>query len=69
MMQAASRYSYVGIFFGVSALIGFLGGAWLDRRWHTSPWLGIVGLLLGVAAGFRELYRISKQAMKNGHED
>jgi F0F1-type ATP synthase assembly protein I len=60
-----SRYSYLGIFFGVAVVIGWAGGHWLDRRWHTDPWLSMAGLLIGVAAGFRELYRISKQALKD----
>jgi F0F1-type ATP synthase assembly protein I len=65
MLQATTRFSYIGLFFGIAVVLGWLGGHWCDRRWHTEPWLGIVGLLLGVAAGFRELYRVSKRAMKD----
>jgi ATP synthase protein I len=64
MMRAVGRYSYVGIFFGVAVCLGFFGGRWADRRWGTAPWLQIVGLLIGVAAGFRELYSLSKRALK-----
>lgn len=60
-----SRYSYLGIFFGVAIVLGLLGGHWLDRRWHTEPWLMIAGLLVGVVAGFRELYRMAKLALKD----
>jgi F0F1-type ATP synthase assembly protein I len=60
-----SRYSYLGIFFGVAVVLGWAGGRWLDRRWHSDPWMSMVGLLIGVAAGFRELYRVSKQALKD----
>jgi F0F1-type ATP synthase assembly protein I len=63
MLQATSRYSYLGIFFGVAVCLGYFGGRWLDGKWHTQPWLGLAGLLIGVAAGFRELYRLSKQAL------
>ena len=59
-----SKYSYVGIFFGVAIALGYFGGHWLDKRWKTDPWLGLVGLLLGVASGFRELYRLSKMALR-----
>jgi len=62
--QAAWRASYIGIFFGVAVVIGWAAGHWADKRWHTDPWLGLVGLLFGVAAGFRELYRVSKEALK-----
>jgi F0F1-type ATP synthase assembly protein I len=65
MLQATSRYSYLGIFFGVAICLGIFGGRWLDRRWNTGPYLEIGGLLVGVAAGFRELYRLSKQALED----
>lgn len=64
MVQAMGTYSYVGIFFGVAVILCFLAGRWADRRWHTEPVLEIVGVLLGVASGFRELYRLSRKATK-----
>jgi ATP synthase protein I len=63
-VQIIGTYSYVGIFFGVAVCLGLLGGHWLDRRIHTEPWFTLVGVVLGVAAGFRELYRLSKKALK-----
>jgi ATP synthase protein I len=63
-VQIIGTYSYVGIFFGVAVCLGLLGGRWLDRRIHTEPWFTLVGVVLGVAAGFRELYRLSKKALK-----
>ena len=60
-----SKLSYIGIFFGVAICIGFFGGRWLDTRWLTTPWLSVFGLLVGVAAGFRELVRIAKQVQKD----
>lgn len=42
----------------VSPIVGFFVGSWLDGRFRTAPWLGIVGLALGFAAGGRETYRI-----------
>lgn len=37
--------------------LGYLGGAWLDRRWGTSPWLVVGGVVLGSLAGFIDLFR------------
>ena len=45
----------------VSPLVGFFLGGWLDRRFGTSPWLGIIGLILGFAAAGRETYRIYRR--------
>jgi ATP synthase protein I len=64
MIQIVGSYSYVGIFFGVAVVLGLFGGRWLDHRWHTEPWLTLVGVVIGVASGFRELYRLSKKALR-----
>jgi ATP synthase protein I len=63
MLRAASRYSYLGIFFGVAIGIGYAIGAWMDARFHTTPWLTLGWLLIGIAAGFRELIRVARQGM------
>jgi len=64
-LQVTFGYSYVGIFFGVAIVIGYFGGRWLDGRFHTAPWIGLVGLLIGITSGFRELYRISRQYQRD----
>ena len=51
----------MGIFFGVAICIGYFGGRWLDQRFHTAPYLGLAGLMIGITSGFTELYRISRQ--------
>ena len=40
----------------IPILIGMLGGAWLDQRFHTQPLWIIVGAVAGIAAAFRNLY-------------
>lgn len=45
----------------VSPLVGFWVGDWLDRRFHTGPWLGIAGLVVGFAAAGRETYLIYRR--------
>jgi F0F1-type ATP synthase assembly protein I len=64
MIQAMGNYSYIGIFFGVAICLGVFAGRWADRRWHTGPWLELVGLGIGLASSFRELYRVSKKALR-----
>ena len=48
----------------VAPLVGFFLGGWLDRRFHTSPWLLIAGLVLGFVAAGRETYRIYRRYME-----
>jgi F0F1-type ATP synthase assembly protein I len=44
--------AFVGMGTSVAATVGVgvLVGIWADGRLHTSPWLLLVGLVLGLAA-------------------
>ena len=44
-------------------LIGALGGAALDKHFHTG-WIAVVGILLGAAAGFIQIFRTASRYMK-----
>lgn len=63
------RVGAVGIELAVSTVIGLLGGRWLDQKLDTEPYLALVGLLLGVIAGFRSLIRTAKQASRSDRSD
>jgi ATP synthase protein I len=45
----------------VSPMVGFFVGNWLDGRFRTGPWLAIVGLAIGFAAGGRETAQIYRR--------
>ena len=51
-----ARYSQLAFVLPAATMVGWLLGAALDRWLHTT-WLYLVGLLLGIAAGFIELIR------------
>lgn len=50
------RYAQLAVVFPAATVIGWLIGVAFDRWLHTT-WLYIVGLLLGIVAGFAELIR------------
>jgi F0F1-type ATP synthase assembly protein I len=52
-----ARYSAIGLMLPAATFIGWLIGAALDKWLHTT-WLYLVGLILGIAAGFVELIRV-----------
>ena len=54
-VQMAS-YAQLAVVFPAATVVGWLIGSALDRWLHTS-WLYIVGLILGIIAGFVELIR------------
>ncbi len=42
-------------------LVGVFLGGWGDRRFHTAPWLTVVGVVLGFVAAGRETYLIIRR--------
>jgi ATP synthase protein I len=56
-LRQAAALSAVGLALVLSTVLGLWGGRVLDGWLGTSPWLTLVGLLLGIAAGFVNLFR------------
>ena len=61
MWRLAARYGAVGIEFGLAIGLGFLIGDWLDREAGTEPYLMILFVVLGAAAGMKALLRIARK--------
>jgi F0F1-type ATP synthase assembly protein I len=53
---AVARYSQIAVTLPAAVVAGWLLGAFLDRRLHTT-WLNLAGLIVGIVAGFVELIR------------
>lgn len=51
------QYAGIGIQLAGSILLFLFLGQWLDRRLGTEPWLLLIGVLVGAAAGFFSMYR------------
>jgi ATP synthase protein I len=47
----------VGLQFAASIILFLFVGQWLDRKLGTAPWMLIVGVFGGAAAGFYSMYR------------
>jgi F0F1-type ATP synthase assembly protein I len=62
---SAEKYIQLGITLPAATFIGWAAGAALDHWLHTG-WLYLLGLGLGIAAGFVQLVRI---AMSTGTSD
>jgi F0F1-type ATP synthase assembly protein I len=56
--------STVGMAMALSIAIGAVGGYYLDRWLGTQPWFALVGLGVGIAAAFRNLYVLYKKAKR-----
>ncbi len=60
-----AEYSQLAFILPACTVVGWLVGVGLDRWLHTT-WLYLVGLLLGIAAGFVELVRTAMKSEKKG---
>jgi F0F1-type ATP synthase assembly protein I len=47
----------------LGCVVGWLVGSWLDRRYHQE-WIGIVGILLGAAGGFIQIFTTASRYLK-----
>src|SRR4030067_561874 len=45
----------------VSTLLGLIIGIYLDKYFGTKPWLTIIFLIFGIAAGFRNIYELTRK--------
>ncbi|MEW6457074.1 MAG: AtpZ/AtpI family protein [Acidobacteriota bacterium] len=53
------EYSSVGLMFPVSIAVGLAIGYFLDSILNTSPWLLLIFTILGIIAGFYNVYKIA----------
>lgn len=63
-MKLLGDFSTIGISFAAAIFIGLGFGYWLDNKLfdgRTSPWLTLIFLGFGIAAGFKNLYYLAKR--------
>ena len=58
LLKAMGVVTACGLDIAVLILIGVLAGAYVDGRLHSSPWGLLVGLFVGLIAGFYTAYLI-----------
>ena len=52
------KYSAIGIEFAVAAIVGIVGGSYVDSHFGTGPWGVFIGAILGLASGFYRLVTV-----------
>jgi ATP synthase protein I len=53
----AEKLIQIAVLLPSAALVGWLGGAWLDGKLHQT-WIGLVGILVGGIAGLIYVIRL-----------
>ena len=51
----------MGLEVGLSVIVGFLIGNWLDEWLETAPWFLIIFGISGIIAGYRSMFRMVKR--------
>ena len=60
--KALGQLGGIGMTLVLATVIGLAGGYYLDKWLGTSPWLTMIGLGFGIAAGFVNLFRTVTRA-------
>ena len=63
-LRELASYSSLGLTVAFSIFIGLFAGVFLDRRIGTNPWFMLIGLGLGIAAGFTQIVRAINKSSK-----
>ena len=63
-MRSAATLLAIPSLLIISPLVGFFLGELGDKRFHTSPWLKIAGLVLGFVSGAREVWIIYRKYLE-----
>ncbi len=63
-LKDLAYYSSIGFSIALSIFIGLGLGVFLDRKLGTNPWLTLILLGLGIAAGYRNIGLVIKKTRK-----
>jgi len=61
--------SSVGLELGVAVVVSLLFGMWLDREFGTAPWNMLAFLVVGLVAGFRNVFRAVARVERAAEDD
>ena len=60
-LKKVTWLSSLGISMVVATFVGLYIGVYLDRVFSTDPWFTIIFLIIGIVAGFRNIYTLIKK--------
>jgi len=63
-VDLVSKYGTIGLEMGICVFLRVVFGAYLDKIFHTEPWLTIIFTLFGIVAGFKSLFKLAHDLMR-----
>ena len=67
-IMRAEKMTQIAFILPAAVLVGWLGGAGLDK-WLHQHWIYILGILLGCVAGFIQIFRLVLGTERNLDKD
>ena len=68
LFRSLGLLSSVGISMVAASLIGLFLGITLDEWLGTKPWMTIIWLGIGIAAGFRNIFILTRRALREQND-
>ena len=65
-MRGVGFYTVIPTMMVAGPVLGYLMGAWLERRVGYAPWVSFAGVVLGAAASVRQIIVIMRRAKERG---
>jgi ATP synthase protein I len=69
LFKSLSFLSSVGIAMVASSFIGLFIGIYLDKWLGTKPWMTIIWLGFGIASGFRNIFILTRRALRDEEQN
>lgn len=63
-LRELAYYASLGLQVALSIVIGLAVGVYLDGRFKTNPWCTLIFLIMGIAAGYRNIGLAIKKTRK-----
>jgi ATP synthase protein I len=64
-IKLLAQVSTMGLSMVLALVISIAIGFYLDKWFQTSPWFFLIFMVLGIVAGFRNIYVIMKRTEKD----
>jgi ATP synthase protein I len=69
LMRSLSFLSSIGISMVAASFIGLFIGVYLDKWLGTTPWMTLIWLGIGIVAGFRNIFILTRRGMRELDQD
>lgn len=69
VVKSLLSYSSLGLEMGLCVAIGIGMGYFLDKFFHTSPYLTIIFMIFGVIAAMKTIYQLMKKIEKENERN